>query len=124
MTREERWLRAEMAPLERITDAECLSMPPRQLAHFKRRLDVLRSLLEMVASGRRREDAFFGGYCSALSAGLYGEDGTDTRYVEAVEAAGAEKLLRWARANDEMELPRIRQAVKCIRERHKREARR
>jgi hypothetical protein len=77
-----------------------------------------------VAAPARAFQAFFGGYCSALSAALYGDDGTATHYVEAIEAAGAEKVLRWARANDEMELPRIRQAVKCIRERRKREARR
>lgn len=48
MTREERWLRSEMAPLERITDAECEAMTTRQLAHFKRRLETLRSILQLV----------------------------------------------------------------------------
>lgn len=71
---------------------------------------------------RARLDAFFGGYCCALSAACYGDDGTSTSYVEAVAAAGADELLAYARREDEMELPKIRAAVESIKRRERRQA--
>jgi hypothetical protein len=65
---------------------------------------------------RAQLDAFYGGYCCALSAALNGDDGTSTEYVEAVVACGMEGLLAYAIREDEMELPNIRRAVKSHRD--------
>lgn len=69
---------------------------------------------EKRAAERRERDAFYGGYCCALTAALFGDDGTSTGYVEAVGAVDARELLNFARRNNDRELPNIRRAIRSI----------
>jgi hypothetical protein len=65
---------------------------------------------------RVKLDAFMGGVCCALSAAFYGKDaGTDTYYLEVVGSVGAEDLLAYAIREKDMELPRIRAAIRHMR---------
>ncbi len=57
-------------------------------------------------------DAFFAGYCCALSAYGCQDDGISANYVAAVRAVGAMDLLNYARRKKDMELPKIRRAVR------------
>jgi hypothetical protein len=59
-------------------------------------------------------DAFYGGVCATLSAAGYLMDGTSPEYLEAVGAVGPRDLLNFAIRNRDLELPRIRRAVRCI----------
>jgi hypothetical protein len=61
-------------------------------------------------------DAFYAGVCCTLSAAGYMMDGTSVEYMEAVATVGARDLLNFAIRNKDIELPRIRRAVRCIEE--------
>lgn len=75
-----------------------------------------KSYRQMTKQERRECDAFYGGVCTTLSAafGTVGEDGTSTYYLEAVAVHDAGELLGFARRNQDMELPRIRRAVRYL----------
>ena len=59
-------------------------------------------------------DAFYAGVCCTLSAAGYLMDATSPEYLEAVGSVGARDLLNFATRQRDMELPRIRKAVRFI----------
>lgn len=70
---------------------------------------------QLNAVERARFDAFYGGYCCALSAALYGDDGTSPGYLEALGAVSEPELLGYVRRNpDEMEAANIRRGFRYL----------
>lgn len=63
-------------------------------------------------AARRGKEGFYGGVCCALSAAFVDENDVPTRYVEVVGSMNHHELLAFAVANHEMELPRIRKAIR------------
>lgn len=69
---------------------------------------------------RDEKRAFYGGYACALSAAVnMAESGTHTSYLQAMRElgpAGRREFLNWAKRNQDIELPRIRQAMRFLKE--------
>ena len=74
----------------------------------------MRDRRSMTKQERAVHDAFYGGVCCTLSAMAYTDDGTGTEYLEAVAAVGARELLNYAIRERDMELPKIRKAVRWL----------
>lgn len=72
---------------------------------------------KMSKQERRELDCFYGGFSCALSAALYMESGTDVQYREAMGTIHVHEFYLWARRNQDMELPRIRQYLRGERRR-------
>jgi hypothetical protein len=69
---------------------------------------------------RVKLDAFMFGVCCALSAAFYGEDaGTEAYYVDVVASVGEDDLLAYAIRERDIELPRIRAAIRRIKDRER-----
>ena len=68
----------------------------------------------MTKHEREVFDAFYGGVCCTLSAMSYLDDGTGTEYLEAVATVGARDLLNYATRERDIELPKIRKAVRWL----------
>ncbi len=73
-----------------------------------------KSYREMSKQERAVYNAFYGGVCCTLSAAGYLMDGTSPEYLEAVGSVGPRELLNYAIRERDMELPRIRKAVRFI----------